>query len=130
METKDKNVIQKRLVNKAEILKNAAQAEKDLRNDTDDLMFMDRSKIPAPDVQENAKWCAARNMDLNRLCFPEVIMDMPSPHSGKVLSSRVNKVALSKLTLKASRLAVRPRAGSCNAVQVSKAASFYASSSS
>ena len=40
------------VVNKAEILKNAAQAEKDLRNYTDDLMFMDRSKIPAPDVQE------------------------------------------------------------------------------
>ena len=39
-------------VNKAEILKNAAQAEKDLRNYNDDLMFMDRSKIPAPDVQE------------------------------------------------------------------------------
>ena len=39
-------------VDKAEILKNAAQSERDLRNYTDDLMSMDRSKIPAPDVQE------------------------------------------------------------------------------
>ena len=39
-------------VNKAGILQSAAQAEKDLRNYNDDLMFMDRSKIPAPDVQE------------------------------------------------------------------------------
>ena len=39
-------------VDKAGILQSAAQAEKDLRNYNDDLMFMDRSKIPAPDVQE------------------------------------------------------------------------------
>ena len=39
-------------INKAEILKNAVQAEKNLRDYTDDLMSMDRSKIPAPDVQE------------------------------------------------------------------------------
>jgi hypothetical protein len=39
-------------VDKAGILKNAAKAETDLRNYNDDLMFMDRSKIPAPDVQE------------------------------------------------------------------------------
>ena len=39
-------------VDKAGILQSAAQAEKDLRNYNDDLMFMDRNKIPAPDVQE------------------------------------------------------------------------------
>jgi hypothetical protein len=39
-------------VDKAGILQSASQAEKDLRNYNDDLMSMDRSKIPTPDVQE------------------------------------------------------------------------------
>jgi hypothetical protein len=41
--------------NKAEILKNAAQAETDLRNYTTDLTLMDRSKIPPPDAQAAAQ---------------------------------------------------------------------------
>ena len=41
--------------NKAEILKNAAQAETDLRNYTTDLTLMDRSKIPPPDAQDAAR---------------------------------------------------------------------------
>ena len=39
-------------VDKAKILKDAEEAERNLRGYTDDLMSMDRSKIPAPDVQE------------------------------------------------------------------------------
>ena len=43
------------VVNKAEILKNAAKAETDLRNYTTDLTLMDRSKIPPPDAQAAAR---------------------------------------------------------------------------
>ena len=43
------------VVNKAEILKNAAKAETDLRNYTTDLTLMDRSKIPPPDAQAAAQ---------------------------------------------------------------------------
>ena len=39
-------------VDKAKILKDAEEAERNFRNYTNDLMLMDRSKIPAPDVQE------------------------------------------------------------------------------
>jgi len=42
-------------VDKAGILKNAAKAETDLRNYNIDLMQMDRSKIPPPDVQETER---------------------------------------------------------------------------